>query len=76
MEACSTLQIPSFNPRTREGCDISSGDMELMSSCFNPRTREWCDVETSPVGTAITQVSIHAPVRGATQNYGTFNTYS
>ena len=33
-----------FNPRTREGCDIThSIDVAALNGDFNPRTREGCD---------------------------------
>ena len=32
-----------FNPRTREGCDLTSGRAMTLSIDFNPRTREGCD---------------------------------
>ena len=32
-----------FNPRTREGCDISLKFSFLIHKYFNPRTREGCD---------------------------------
>ena len=39
-----TLQGESFNPRTREGCDVIYLLYGLMhQGCFNPRTREGCD---------------------------------
>ena len=59
----------SFNPRTREGCDSSWGTSATMESCFNPRTREGCDPSgQSPL--LFFEVSIHAPVKGATQSKG------
>ena len=38
-----TYRWSGFNPRTREGCDVS-GAIECASIIsFNPRTREGCD---------------------------------
>jgi len=56
-----------FNPRTREGCDITvpCGTLD-KSTCFNPRTREGCDPATLSPGHCCPYVSIHAPARGAT----------
>ena len=34
----------SFNPRTREGCDIDIACVRLSIRSFNPRTREGCDL--------------------------------
>ena len=34
---------PSFNPRTREGCDALIIASKKCPVCFNPRTREGCD---------------------------------
>ena len=47
-----TMPTPSsrsacFNPRTREGCDLTGGACRCARSCFNPRTREGCDVTGS-----------------------------
>jgi len=36
-----------FNPRTREGCDLSWRYTHIKEACFNPRTREGCDVKMS-----------------------------
>jgi len=33
-----------FNPRTREGCDLTRSVCRYAGSCFNPRTREGCDM--------------------------------
>ena len=35
--------VGSFNPRTREGCDIAPRITGVRRYCFNPRTREGCD---------------------------------
>ena len=54
-----------FNPRSREGSDMSLTRQKNRVSRFNPRSREGSD------GIAILselryKVSIHAPVKGAT----------
>ena len=57
----------SFNPRTREGCDLSSLEFhDCPSLRFNPRTREGCDSNGFGVESCKYRVSIHAPVKGAT----------
>ena len=38
----------------------------FYTTCFNPRTREGCDESVSGLLRVTTEVSIHAPVRGAT----------
>jgi len=54
-----------FNPRTREGCDISPPFKTTNLMDFNPRTREGCDlgVDVARFGS---DISIHAPAKGAT----------
>ena len=55
-----------FNPRTREGCDsfIEAG-IEAINH-FNPRTREGCDRRPGSSDGTLHDISIHAPVKGAT----------
>ena len=65
----SLLNVPGFNPRTREGCDKPSITGNDRFIGFNPRTREGCDRHPDD-GRALVRVSIHAPVKGAT-NVGT-----
>ncbi len=60
-----------FNPRTREGCDASDTVMYTKHHDFNPRTREGCDFLRSRVYRHRGQISIHAPVKGATPATGT-----
>ena len=55
----------SFNPRTRVGCDGEHRLNKEFIKCFNPRTRVGCDGELISQLSNI-QVSIHAPVWGAT----------
>ena len=40
--ACRTFHL-CFNPRTREGCDVTAYIMIPILKGFNPRTREGCD---------------------------------
>ena len=54
-----------FNPRTREGCDVTILATVDIDSSFNPRTREGCDINTKE-WCRVLSVSIHAPARGAT----------
>ena len=56
-----------FNPRTPAGCD-SPGPCPLRSSTsrFNPRTPAGCDVRPKVIAVYRAEVSIHAPLRGAT----------
>ena len=35
-----------FNPRTHEGCDLSTGVIRFEARSFNPRTHEGCDMMT------------------------------
>ena len=57
--------LSGFNSRTREGCDCSQQWQSGRPPCFNSRTREGCDgIEVA--GYIHTDVSIHAPGRGAT----------
>ena len=58
---------PCFNPRTREGCDMSMCSTIRQGQGFNPRTREGCDPYKFVKGT-YGGVSIHAPARGATRS--------
>ena len=54
-----------FNPRTHEGCDQTDANGNTVGTGFNPRTHEGCDerIELHPAGE---NVSIHAPMKGAT----------
>ena len=56
-----------FNPRTREGCDLTIKGTSVRSQLyFNPRTREGCDKLTIFDTQKGAIISIHAPVKGAT----------
>ena len=59
-----------FNPRTREGCDMEFTYFFLYVTLdFNPRTREGCDRMEIIDFTSYTEISIHAPVKGATLHF-------
>ena len=58
-----------FNPRTREGCDFIFSYLLLPSTYFNPRTREGCDRRLLHVVMHESYISIHAPVKGATDKW-------
>ena len=60
------VAAPSFNPRTREGCDKIKNAEALRTRSFNPRTREGCDLPALRLREPERAVSIHAPARGAT----------
>ena len=55
----------SFNPRSHTGSDSSSGFSPLAKACFNPRSHTGSDYVRSSADLS-TEVSIHAPTRGAT----------
>ena len=68
MRLNNTNLIPpalSFNPRTRDGCDLKDTIFNWLLLSFNPRTRDGCDY-ARPKGISVVDVSIHAPVMGAT----------
>ena len=54
-----------FNPRPREGGDMSRPALSSGISYFNPRPREGGDREIGPPE-VFKIISIHAPARGAT----------
>ena len=56
-----------FNPRTRKGCDKVDNFTLLEHISFNPRTRKGCD-DAIIYNAALVKVSIHAPVKDATEN--------
>ena len=66
LEAVATDYM-DFNPRTREGCDRELyATYTITSSDFNPRTREGCDIICVYLQAVHIEISIHAPVKGAT----------
>ena len=56
-----------FNPRTREGCDVVPHWLPHGRRNFNPRTREGCDIRFGRGIGVGADISIHAPVKGATR---------
>ena len=63
---CLTCNPTSFNPRTRVGCDMTRAPHLLRLISFNPRTRVGCDQLEIQKSRGLIDVSIHAPVWGAT----------
>ena len=55
-----------FNPRAREGRDGIAPTTSPSPPCFNPRAREGRDLLAVVELVDARQVSIHAPVKGAT----------
>ena len=55
-----------FNPRSREGSDLTFIISAHLSSDFNPRSREGSDNEAL-CEMRDTDISIHAPAKGATR---------
>ena len=57
-----------FNPRSREGSDHTQRECHTWQPChFNPRSREGSDVLRVSSVIRVNTISIHAPVKGATQ---------
>ncbi len=63
-----------FNPRTREGCDPARCRGRTPRIYFNPRTREGCDLGERVGGNHPALISIHAPVKGATYAFVSWET--
>ena len=61
--------MPSFNSRAREGRDGALGISASFLCSFNSRAREGRDAAAEGVFREW-EVSIHAPVRGATYGWG------
>ena len=59
------MALRSFNPRTHKGCDRIQRGCTRRQQCFNPRTHKGCDSITG-VFAKQSEVSIHAPTKGAT----------
>ena len=55
-----------FNPRSREGSDLNQTSTTYGATNFNPRSREGSDIESGGLGKG-NEISIHAPVKGATR---------
>ena len=63
---CFIPIFANFNPRSREGSDISEIGGFNYRSDFNPRSREGSDGLTLAQMPAEIDISIHAPAKGAT----------
>ena len=63
-------KFDGFNPRAREGRDSLTITPILLFRSFNPRAREGRDIPDDYPYTLISEVSIHAPARGATSVWG------
>ena len=59
------LPSDNFNPRSREGSDLSVVHCSFVNLYFNPRSREGSDVFLVSK-THYLYISIHAPAKGAT----------
>ena len=57
--------LGSFNPRTRVGCEDVRSKLREKVESFNPRTRVGCELRDVGNVSALSIVSIHAPVWGA-----------
>ena len=66
LQIFTIIHLTNFNPRTREGCDYDKHISWYYTWHFNPRTREGCDKQMLFALKDDIQISIHAPVKGAT----------
>ena len=64
-----------FNPRSREGSDDPARRQTHRVGDFNPRSREGSDLAAQGVDFQLIKISIHAPVKGAT-NGVLFNSWT
>ena len=55
-----------FNPRSRGGSDMTGLRWKVKRTCFNPRSRGGSDLGDDGFKQYLSEVSIHAPVVGAT----------
>ena len=68
MPSMVVLSVFSFNPRAHEGRDACIYLLKCLHICFNPRAHEGRD--TLGLGDKLlTEVSTHAPTRGATARH-------
>ena len=58
----------NFNPRSREGSDLSFTGPFRGHANFNPRSREGSDTLAIIFMWLVIDISIHAPARGATMD--------
>ena len=56
-----------FNPRSREGSDLSNFIPNVFFINFNPRSREGSDATIPTNCNRYDRISIHAPAKGATE---------
>ena len=56
----------SFDPRPREGGDTGRAGPSTSARCFDPRPREGGDAQQGIADSGRGDVSIRAPVKGAT----------
>ena len=61
----SAMIVIYFNPRSREGSDVSVLNTSETQRHFNPRSREGSDISFSDK-TSTVFISIRAPAKGAT----------
>ena len=64
--------LSHFNPRAREGRDILPRAFAIRRNYFNPRAREGRDTECDAEPDLLRVISIHAPVKGATDFHCVF----
>ncbi len=58
--------ICDFNPRSREGSDVTPEEFGAKGDDFNPRSREGSDKINPLIFNGRVVISIHAPAKGAT----------
>ena len=56
----------NFNPRTREGCDVTSSNAEIARRLFQSTHPRGVRLDSQNKGRRRQGISIHAPARGAT----------
>ena len=61
-----SCRFDDFNPRAREGRDLATFKEALRAMYFNPRAREGRDGNVRNGSLCSFNISIHAPVKGAT----------
>ena len=67
-QGCKFLYKTDFNPRSREGSDLSTSEIIAAMPDFNPRSREGSDWQEQENKIVQSWISIHAPARGATDS--------
>ncbi len=60
-----TSLLTNFNPRSHKGSDVNFRTRRKIYSNFNPRSHKGSDT-TDTGGVHMSNISIHAPTRGAT----------